>query len=122
MSSNKQATDSRFSTIGQQLVNNMTTSEVIKGLSATNVSTDFNTHLDEFIDKTLAAYETSNPIRTRFLGVSKANPVRGTKAISLGIDYLIKRMHVIDAVQLMTEEYLKRHAGSASVTELYKNL
>lgn len=120
VSSTKQATDSRFATIGQQLVNNMTTSEVIKGLSATNVSTDFNTHLDEFIDKILATYETSNPIRTRFLGVSKANPVRGTKAISAGYRLSDKEMHVIDAVQLMTEEYLKRHAGSASVTELYK--
>lgn len=119
VSSTKQATDSRFATIGQQLVNNMTTSEVIKGLSATNVSTDFNTHLDEFIDKILATYETSNPIRTRFLGVSKANPVRGTKAISAGYRLSDKEMHVIDAVQLMTEEYLKRHAGSASVTELY---
>lgn len=120
VSSTKQATDSRFSTIGQQLVNNMTTSEVIKGLSATNVSTDFNTHLDEFIEKILATYETSNPIRTRFLGVSKANPIRGTKAISAGYRLSDKEMHVIDAVQLMTEEYLKRHAGSASVTELYK--
>lgn len=93
-----------------------TPAEVLKSLSAPNVSSEFNEHLDSLSDLIVAPSYIGNAVRESILENIIDNV--STKALNAGFVMSDKELHMMEVVKTITIGYLNNHSGTLTAAKL----
>ena len=97
-----------------------TPAEVLKSLSAPNVSSEFNEHLDSLSDLIVAPSYIGNAVRESILD-NIINNV-STKALNAGFIMSDKELHMMEVVKTITIGYMNNHSGTLTADRLRKTV
>lgn len=97
-----------------------TPAEVLKSLSAPNISSEFNEHLDSLSDLIVAPSYIGNAVRESILDTILDNV--STKALNAGFVMSDKELHMMEVVKTITIGYLNNQSGTLTADKLRKTV